>query len=61
MVDIPGLNMTTSEYYPYVYYKICIDMCEQQKVWTSMLESPKFTSAQIIWSVDHRDDDSILI
>jgi len=26
MVDIPGV-MASSEYYPYVYYKISIDLC----------------------------------
>lgn len=28
MDDIPGLNMGQQEYYPYVYFKICIDMAE---------------------------------
>lgn len=26
--DIPGLNMGQQEYYPYVYFKICIDMAD---------------------------------
>ena len=28
-MDIPGLSMPQSEYYPYVYYKITVDMLEQ--------------------------------
>ncbi|XP_015836982.1 V-type proton ATPase subunit C isoform X2 [Tribolium castaneum] len=31
-VDIPGLGFGQSEYYPYVYYKINVDMIEQTKV-----------------------------
>ncbi|XP_063932953.1 V-type proton ATPase subunit C [Zophobas morio] len=31
-VDIPGLGFGQSEYYPYVYYKINVDMIEQSKV-----------------------------
>lgn len=31
-VDIPGLGFGQSDYYPYVYYKINIDMVEQTKV-----------------------------
>ncbi|KAJ8963413.1 hypothetical protein NQ318_018893 [Aromia moschata] len=30
-VDIPGLGFGQSEYYPYVYYKINVDMIETQK------------------------------
>lgn len=28
-VDIPGLGFGQSEYYPYVYYKINVDMIEK--------------------------------
>ncbi|XP_026841067.1 V-type proton ATPase subunit C isoform X6 [Drosophila miranda] len=31
-VDIPGLGFGQSEYYPYVFYKVNIDMVEQSKV-----------------------------
>ncbi|KAJ3638801.1 hypothetical protein MTP99_002134 [Tenebrio molitor] len=31
-VDIPGLGFGQSEYYPYVYYKINVDMIESTKV-----------------------------
>lgn len=31
-VDIPGLGFGQSEYYPYVYYKINIDMVENAKI-----------------------------
>lgn len=31
-VDIPGLGFGQTDYYPYVYYKINIDMVEQTKV-----------------------------
>lgn len=31
-VDIPGLGFGQSEYYPYVFYKINIDMVETQKI-----------------------------
>ncbi|XP_044571620.1 V-type proton ATPase subunit C isoform X3 [Drosophila ananassae] len=31
-VDIPGLGFGQSEYYPYVFYKVNIDMVEQAKV-----------------------------
>lgn len=31
VVDIPGLNLGSTDYYPYVFYKISIDVCEQQK------------------------------
>lgn len=31
-VDIPGLGFGQSEYYPYVYYKINVDMIETTKV-----------------------------
>lgn len=31
-VDIPGLGFGQTDYYPYVYYKINIDMVEQAKV-----------------------------
>ncbi|KAJ8978595.1 hypothetical protein NQ317_006883 [Molorchus minor] len=31
-VDIPGLSFGQSEYYPYVYYKINVDMIETQKI-----------------------------
>ncbi|KAK3779981.1 hypothetical protein RRG08_007444, partial [Elysia crispata] len=27
-MDIPGLNLTSSDYYPYVFYKISLDMLE---------------------------------
>lgn len=29
-VDIPGLNIGQAEYYPYVYYKINVDMIESK-------------------------------
>ena len=29
-VDIPGLNIGQAEYYPYVYYKISVDMVENK-------------------------------
>lgn len=29
-VDIPGLGFGQSEYYPYVYYKLNIDMVENK-------------------------------
>ncbi|XP_017024697.1 V-type proton ATPase subunit C [Drosophila kikkawai] len=31
-VDIPGLGFGQSEYYPYVFYKVNIDMVEQAKI-----------------------------
>jgi len=31
-VDIPGLGFGQSEYFPYVFYKVNIDMVEQAKV-----------------------------
>lgn len=31
-MDIPGLSIGQQEYYPYVYYKISIDMTEQQRL-----------------------------
>lgn len=31
-VDIPGLGFGQSEYYPYVFYKVNIDMVEQTKL-----------------------------
>ena len=27
-MDIPGLNLNSSDYYPYVFYKIGLDMLE---------------------------------
>lgn len=32
LVDIPGLNLVSSDYYPYVFYKLSIDICEQQRI-----------------------------
>ncbi|KAL8559350.1 hypothetical protein ACOMHN_045070 [Nucella lapillus] len=32
MVDIPGMNMCSSEYYPYIYYRISLDLLEQQRL-----------------------------
>ncbi len=29
MVDIPGISVGQAEYYPYVYYKINIDMIDR--------------------------------
>lgn len=31
-VDIPGLGFGQSEYYPYVYYKINVDMIETKQL-----------------------------
>lgn len=31
-VDIPGLGFGQSEYFPYVYYKLSIDMVEQKAI-----------------------------
>ena len=31
-VDIPGLGFGQSEYYPYVYYKLGIDMVETKQL-----------------------------
>lgn len=41
MVDIPGLNLGQQEYYPYVYYRINIDVIDT-KMWR------KFQSLVII-------------
>ncbi|GFN76154.1 V-type proton ATPase subunit c [Plakobranchus ocellatus] len=30
-MDIPGLNLTASDYYPYVFYKISLDMLEPSR------------------------------
>lgn len=32
MVDIPGMNMGSSEYYPYIYYRINLDLLDQQRL-----------------------------
>ncbi|KAI8781390.1 V-type proton ATPase subunit C 1-A-like [Biomphalaria glabrata] len=31
-MEIPGLNLTASDYYPYVFYKITLDMLDSQKI-----------------------------
>ncbi|CAL1549073.1 unnamed protein product [Lymnaea stagnalis] len=31
-MEIPGLNLTSSDYYPYVFYKITLDMLEPQRI-----------------------------
>lgn len=31
-VDIPGLNLSMADYYPYIFFKIGIDMVEQMKI-----------------------------
>ncbi|XP_059144941.1 V-type proton ATPase subunit C 1-like [Physella acuta] len=31
-MEIPGFNLTAADYYPYVFYKILLDMCEPQKI-----------------------------
>lgn len=32
MVDIPGMNMGSAEYYPYIYYRISLDLLDQQRL-----------------------------
>ncbi|XP_076450881.1 V-type proton ATPase subunit C 1-B-like [Babylonia areolata] len=32
MVDIPGMNMGSAEYYPYIYYRINLDLLDQQRL-----------------------------
>lgn len=32
MVDIPGMNMGSADYYPYIYYKINLDLLDQQRL-----------------------------
>ncbi|KAK7099515.1 V-type proton ATPase subunit C-like isoform X2 [Littorina saxatilis] len=32
MMDIPGMNMGSAEYYPYIYYRISLDLLDQQRL-----------------------------
>ena len=32
MMDIPGMNMGSAEYYPYIYYRINLDLLDQQRL-----------------------------
>lgn len=32
MVDIPGMNMGSAEYFPYIYYRINLDLLDQQRL-----------------------------
>jgi len=32
MVEIPGINMSMADYFPYVFFKVGVDMVEQVKI-----------------------------